>query len=162
MSPKVPKLDTTLEAAGAEHLVVGRLLINGYQAFRAQANQPGYDILVVDSELGRSLKIQVKSRIASDSGGHPVNHADFDFLVCVRLNLGTKIELSRRERSNNFNAIFYVIPITDIEQKIPGKLARSVVMQDRYKDNWDQISITLRGDQSRFSVSPDDLRPLYG
>lgn len=102
------KLNTTLEAAGAEHLVIGQLLIRGRQAFRAQANQLGYDIVVVDPDRARSIKVQVKSRAASDAGGFTVSHWDFDLLVMVRLNLGDKAALKSGEGSTpqpEFHAI---------------------------------------------------------
>ena len=90
--------DTTLEAAGAEHLVVGRLLIDGLQAFRAYANQAGYDLLVVDPKTRRSLKVQVKSRVAVDSSAFRIKSFDFDFVIFVRLNRGTKASRKAGQR----------------------------------------------------------------
>jgi len=39
------RLDSSLESAGAEFLVLGHLLIEGIQAFKAYTNFPGYDFL---------------------------------------------------------------------------------------------------------------------
>jgi len=83
------RLDSSLESAGAEFLVLGHLLIAGIQAFKAYTNFPGYDIIATHPETNRSCRIQVKSRWATDfDGGFPIRNFDCDFIVFVALNRG--------------------------------------------------------------------------
>ena len=138
--------DTTLEAAGAEHLVVGRLLIDGLQAFRAYANQAGYDLLVVNPQTRRSVKVQVKSRVAVDSGPFRIKSFDFDFVVFVRLNRGTKASRKAGQRENVLAPEFYIVPKEAIASmgdelvRIPkGWLKR----QPGFLEDWDSIKAAL-------------------
>ena len=135
--------DTTLEAAGAEHLVVGNLLIGGLQAFRAYANQSGYDVLVVDPKTERSLKVQVKSRVAIDSGSFKIKHPDFDFVVFVRLNRGTKAARKEGRRDGADQPQFYIVPKEEIVF-ISGiaRIAKSR-LKEKYLNNWDAIKRKL-------------------
>jgi hypothetical protein len=81
------RLDTSLESAGAEFLVLGRLLLEGVQAFKAYTNFPGYDIIATNPERNTSCRIQVKSRWATDyDGGFPIRHFGCDFVVLAVLN----------------------------------------------------------------------------
>ena len=48
------RLDTSLESAGAEFLVLGHLLIEGIQAFKVYTTFPGYDIIATHSKKNRS------------------------------------------------------------------------------------------------------------
>ena len=83
------KLDTSLESSGAEFLVLGNLLVEGIQAFKAYTNFPGYDLVATSAENNRSCRIQVKSRWATDfDGGFPIKNFDCDFVVFVALNRG--------------------------------------------------------------------------
>jgi hypothetical protein len=63
------RLDTSLESAGAEFLVLGHLLVEGIQAFKAYTNFPDYDIIATHAEKNRSCCIQVKSRWMTDFDG---------------------------------------------------------------------------------------------
>ena len=47
---KFKRLNTKLEATGAEFLVLGQLLIRGKQAYKSYVNHPGYDLIVVNPE----------------------------------------------------------------------------------------------------------------
>jgi hypothetical protein len=138
--------DTTLEAAGAEHLVVGRLLIDGLQAFRAYANQAGYDLLVVDPKTRRSLKVQVKSRVAVDSGAFRIKSFDFDFVIFVRLNRGTKASRKAGQREGALAPEFYIVPKNGIPPasndgaRIPKGWLRS---HAGFLENWDLIQDAL-------------------
>ena len=38
------RLNTQLQATGAEYLVLGNLLIQGIEAYKAHFNHPGYDL----------------------------------------------------------------------------------------------------------------------
>ena len=83
------RLDSTLEAVGAEFLVLGHLLIEGIQAYKSYVNYPGYDITATNPEKDRSCRIQVKSRWATDyDGGFPIRNFDCDFVVFAKLNRG--------------------------------------------------------------------------
>jgi hypothetical protein len=83
------RLNTSLESARAEFLVLGHLLIEGIQAFTASTNFPGYDIIATHPEKNRSCRIQVKSRWATDfDGGFPMRNFNCDFIVFVALNRG--------------------------------------------------------------------------
>jgi hypothetical protein len=85
------KLDTKRESAGAEFLVLGRLLIEGIDAYQAYNNQRGYDLIAAHPERGTSLRIQVKSRYATDyDGGFPISNFDSDFVAFVALNRGIR------------------------------------------------------------------------
>ena len=63
------RLNTQLQATGAEYLVLGQLLIHGIQAYKAHRNQPGYDLIAVNPDSQQACRIQVKSRFATDYGG---------------------------------------------------------------------------------------------
>lgn len=83
------RLDSSLENAGAEFLVLGYLLIEKMQAFKAYTNFPSYDIIATNAEKNISCRIQVKSRWATDfDGGFLITNFDCDFVVVVILNRG--------------------------------------------------------------------------
>ena len=139
------RFDTTLEAAGAEHLVIGRLLIERIQAFRAYANQPGHDLIAVSPSSGRSLKIQVKSRVAVDSGAFKIGNFDFDFVVFVRLNRGTKASLKAGAPDEVRLPQFFVVPRSVIESRYAEPPARVTVGDiQNYLEDWLAISRALQ------------------
>jgi hypothetical protein len=142
----VARDDTTLEAAGAEHLVVGRLLIDGLQAFRAYANQAGYDLLVIDPKTKRSVKVQVKSRVASDSGSFKIKNFDFDYVVFVRLNRGTKLSRKEGRRDGVVEPEFYVVPREKILANMKNGIARIAKgwLTDEFRDDWDSLKKELQ------------------
>jgi hypothetical protein len=143
----LPRFDTTLEAAGAEHLVIGRLLIERIQAFRAHANQPGYDLVAADPESGRSVKIQVKSRVAVDSGAFKLKSFDFDFVVFVRLNRGTKASLKAGQPEGILEPEFFIVPksaLMALGNELPLRLSRSTISKSEYRDNWSGIKDALK------------------
>ncbi len=57
--PASLRLDSSLESAGAEFLVLGSLLAEGVQTFKAYTNNPGYDLIATNPPL--ACRIQVKS-----------------------------------------------------------------------------------------------------
>lgn len=138
-------LVTTLEAAGAEHLVIGHLLVRRIQAFRAQANQPGYDIVAVHPETNRSIKIQVKSRAATDAGGFKVKNWDFDVLVLVRLNLGERDALTASTGRKEPEPDFYVVLRESIpELEAQGEIKfRTSALPHGCRDNWSAVRQAL-------------------
>src|SRR5690349_9922279 len=83
------RLDSKLEAQGAEFLVLGSLLIAGIVAHKTYTNTPGYDLIASSAARGTSCRIQVKSRWATDfDGGFLLKNLDSDFVVFVALNRG--------------------------------------------------------------------------
>jgi hypothetical protein len=58
VSKTTSRLDTSLESAGAEFLVLGNLLIEGVQAFKAYTNFPSYDLIATNAEKNRSCRVQ--------------------------------------------------------------------------------------------------------
>ena len=94
------RLNTRLESEGAEFLVLGQLLITGVEATKAYRNFEGFDLYAVNPDAGRSCRIQVKSRWATDyDGGFPIRNFDCDFVVLVALNRGYRY--SRKSRPND-------------------------------------------------------------
>ncbi len=75
---KQKRLDTKLESAGAEFLVLGQLLIQKIPAYKTYQNFPGYDLVVVNPEHNTSAKIQVKSRYQTDYDGFPIKNFKCD------------------------------------------------------------------------------------
>jgi hypothetical protein len=79
----------------AEHLVMGQLLRRNVLTYKAPPGNEGYDLICIHPDprrVSRQLRIQVKSRMATDSDrGFPVKARSidaFDFLVVVFLNVG--------------------------------------------------------------------------
>lgn len=54
------RLDSHLEAEGAEFLVLGALLVEGIAAYKSYERMPGYDLIAADPEKNRSARIQVR------------------------------------------------------------------------------------------------------
>lgn len=83
--------DTKLESEGAEFLVLGMLLIEGLHAFKAYTNFAGYDLVALEPGTGRSARIQVKSRWATDyDRSFPIKNFQCDFVVLAALNRGCR------------------------------------------------------------------------
>lgn len=113
----MPRLNTQLEATGAEFLVLGNLLIRGIQAYKAYLNNPGFDLLAVNPDTNRSCRIQVKSRYATDyGGGFPISNFDCDFVVFVALNRGYRYsKVKKGTESGIEEPCYYVFPIGVIQ-----------------------------------------------
>ncbi len=80
---------------GAEYLVMGHLMRRNILAYKAPPNNEGYDLICIHPDprvKSRQIRVQVKSRLASDSDrGFPVKRRTFeafDYLVVVFLNVG--------------------------------------------------------------------------
>ena len=58
--------DTKLESEGAEFMVLGMLLIEGIHCFKAYTNFAGYDLVAANPASGKTARIQVKSRWATE------------------------------------------------------------------------------------------------
>ena len=149
---KLTSAQTKLHSEGAEFLVLGQLLILGIHATKAYMNYPGWDVMALNPELNKSLRIQVKSRFASDSLGFLIKNLDFDYLVLVRLNRGNRYSGINPESKK---PQFWVIPKADVEVAIQNPKTRSSLgvwrithkhlpkPPERYEDNWALIAKKL-------------------
>ena len=137
--------DTSLEAEGAEFLVLGHLLLNRISAFKAYVNFPGYDLIATDAENNTSARIQVKSRYRTDWDGFIIKNFDCDFVVLVTSNRGYS-----KPRKNGDSGIkepeFYVMPVSYVQQvRDPsnswGKITKGRLSEIiQYQDKWNLIS----------------------
>lgn len=130
--------NTTLEAEGAEHLVLGELLIQGIAAYKAYRNNAGYDLVVVDPVRNTSARIQVKSRWSQKAAGFPLKRMDFDFLVFAKLN--------RADSGSHGSPQFFVFPLEivnqfrDVREKFGGVvMLRKIPNFEQYEAKWDPI-----------------------
>lgn len=144
------RLNSRLEAEGAEFLTLGRLLIEGIVAHKTYMHIAGYDLIASNPTRGTSRRIQVKSRWATNyGGGFPIKNLDCDFVVFVALNRGYRSK-SPRKSSGTGKAPpkFYVFPI-GVLRDVPrtkgwGKLnLRNVKEPESYVDRWDLIATSL-------------------
>jgi hypothetical protein len=137
--------DTQLQAAGAEFLVLGHLLIEGIPAFKSYTNMKGYDLVVVNPENNRSARIQVKSRWKTKAEGFIINNFDCDFVVIALLNRGSK-----DGKADTRPPEFFILPV-DVAKALPrtkdwGKVSFSKFPElHSYRDSWSQIRSFLDG-----------------
>ncbi len=145
------RLDTSLESVGAEFLVLGRLLIEGIQAYKSYVNYPGYDIIATNPEKNVSCRVQVKSRWATDyDGGFPIRNFDCDFVVFAELNRGYRRK-SRRQYSHagRKQPRFYVFPVKvvkaaqDPRSKWGKAFLKNIGDPDQYLEEWTAIGAFL-------------------
>ncbi len=138
------RLDTKLEAKGAEFLVLGNLLIEGIEAHEAYRNAPGCDLIATSPMKGSSCRIQVKSRWATDANGFIINNLDSDFVIYVSLNRGyryTKKRLAEAKQAPEF----YVIPTAVVAKAKRATAFGNVYLRDfrdlkKYLNRWELIS----------------------
>ncbi|MEQ4209660.1 hypothetical protein [Actinopolymorpha sp. B9G3] len=144
--------NNSLEAEGAEFLVLASLLIEGIQAFKAYTRFPGYDLMAVDPERGTSCRVQVKSRWATDySRGFPLKSTDCDFVVHVALNRGYSRQRKNGEGGRTAPAL-YVLPVGVVLPVItatsswgPKVMLRDIDEVGQYLDAWHLIRAQLAG-----------------
>lgn len=149
---KPTRLDSKREADGAEFLVLGHLLIEGIQAFKAYVNFPGYDIVATNPEKKRACRIQVKSRWATDYDmGFPLKNTDCDFVVLVALNRGFRYTKKKLEAGEGRKEPqFYVFPIhvakraRNLKDKWKKVQMRKINRLQKYQDNWMLVKGFLR------------------
>lgn len=142
----MPRLDTSLETEGAEFLVLGNLLIEGIQAFKAYVNFPGYDIIATNPEKNLSCRVQVKSRWATDyDGGFPIRNFDCDFVVLVALNRGFRRKKRAGGKEGRKAPDFYVFPVDivrnaqDPRSKWGKAFLRRMDNPEQYLGRWDLV-----------------------
>jgi len=113
------RLNTQLQATGAEYLVLGQLLIHGIQAYKAHFNHPGYDLIAVNPDSQQACRIQVKSRFATDyGGGFPISNYECDFVIFVALNRGYRYAKAKNKAGDNLGVmepVFYVLPVDKVK-----------------------------------------------
>lgn len=145
---KKDKLDSRLEAEGAEFLVLGHLLTERISCFKAYVNFPGYDLVAVNADESKTARIQVKSRWATDyNKGFPIKNFECDFVVMVALNRGYRY---RKKATADDPGVrdpeFYVFPVDVVKAAWrPDDTWKKVRMNDipdldSYKSNWKLIA----------------------
>jgi hypothetical protein len=150
------RLDSKLEAEGAEFLVLGLLLIEGIQATKAYTNFPGYDLLAFNPEANTSCRIQVKSRWATDyNKTFPIKSFNCEFVVFVALNRGYRYgRRLRRDDAARRTPEVYVFPVEIVRAaQRPGSTLGTVRLSaienlDQYRENWALIRAFLRLDEA--------------
>lgn len=136
----MPRLDTKLEAEGAEFLVLGQLLLHKIASYKTYTNMPGYDLVATNPESNKSAMVQVKSRWRTGAGGFPIKNFDCDFVVVVLLNRGSK-----DGKKEILPPRYYVFPVGVIEAAPRGKDWGKVNLKDipnyeEYEEKWYLIS----------------------
>ena len=111
MAPQATKrrfLRFPVISLSAEYLVMGHLLRRNILAYKAPPNNEGYDLICIHPDprvSGRQLRVQVKSRLATDSDrGFPVKKRSidaFDYLVVAFLNVGYFLGKAKRHASRD-------------------------------------------------------------
>ena len=145
------RLDSHIEAEGAEFLVLGHLLVEGIPAYKTYTRMPGYDLVAVNPEKHRSVRIQVKSRWATDySRTFLMRNFDCDFVVFVELNRGYRYA---RKKAGTTGGVkppsLYVLPTSAVEAARSltskwGKIAvRSIADFGSNLENWNLIRAAL-------------------
>ena len=144
------RLNTQLQATGAEYLVLGNLLIQGIEAYKAHFNHPGYDLVAVNPDSQQACRIQVKSRFATDhGGGFPINNFDCDFVIFVALNRGYRYGKSKIKVAANLGVLepaSYVLPVDKVKdaQKQTSTwnkvYLKDIAGSELALNNWQQIS----------------------
>lgn len=109
----------TMYSEGAEFLVLGELLIRGIHATKSYTGFTGWDVLAANPRTGKTARIQVKARLATDfDGGFPINNVDSDFVVLVALNRGYRYKYKHRKESGVKPVEYFVIPIASVKKAI--------------------------------------------
>lgn len=138
------RLDTRLEAEGAEFLVLAQLLLNKIASYKTYTNMPGYDLVATNPEANKSAMIQVKSRWRTGASGFPIKNFGCDFVVVVILNRGSKDGKKEVLPPN-----YYIFPVTVIKSAPRSKGWGKVRLKDipdyqDYEDKWELISEFVR------------------
>jgi len=106
---------------GAEYLVMGHLMRRNILTYKAPPNNEGYDLICIHPdprESGRQIRVQVKSRLATDCDrGFPVKARTFDafdYLVVAFLNVGYFYQRRHRlgVRTGARQPEFYTLPVS--------------------------------------------------
>ncbi|RWP10639.1 MAG: hypothetical protein EOQ97_12585 [Mesorhizobium sp.] len=147
--------NTKLEAEGAEFMVLGLLLVEGLHCFKAYTNFAGYDLVALDPSTGRSARIQVKSRWATDyDRSFAIKNFDCDFVVLAALNRGYRFRraATRAPDDGRRPPRFFCFPVEIVRaaqsaSDLWGKVSLSRIDNpESYEDAWHLIQEWI-GDQ---------------
>ena len=103
----------------AEYLAMGLLMRRNVLAYKAPPGNEGYDLICIHPDprhIGPQVRIQVKSRLATDSDrGFPIKESGlnaFDFLIVAFLNVGYFMHKAkgRKSREGARTPEFYTLP----------------------------------------------------
>jgi hypothetical protein len=141
-----PRLDSRLEAEGAEFLVLGHLLLHRIAAYKTYTNLPNYDLIAVEPALNRSARIQVKSRWRTGAPGFLIKTVDCDFVVAACLNRGRK-----GGGGDVLPPIYYVFPAATVRRAHRagewGKVYfKDIDEHEHYRDAWHLVAEFLAQD----------------
>jgi hypothetical protein len=144
--------NTKLESEGAEFLILGHLLIEGIACYKSYVNYPGFDLMAVNYKTGKSARIQVKSRWATDyDKSFPIKNFDCDFVAHVALNRGIRFTMTKKTISETIkNPEYYIFPVNIIKaaQNPKSKWGKvritNVPNYQKYKNNWKLITDFLK------------------
>jgi hypothetical protein len=136
-------------SSGAEHLVMGYLMRRNILTFKAPPNHEGYDLICIHpgaKENGAHLRIQVKSRLATDSPlAFPVRKESldaFDYLVLVLLNVGNFYGRAKQNPAPRgaCTPTIFTFPQSFVKRHFDGssswkKVCLHQLRLDRYRDD---------------------------
>ncbi len=107
---------------GAEHLVMGNLMKRNILTYKAPPMNEGYDLICIHPDpkiiqisegIASQVRVQVKSRYASDADrSFPVNEDkldSFDFLIVVFLNIGNYFKGDKNGDNGYGQTEFYTL-----------------------------------------------------
>jgi hypothetical protein len=117
------------------------------QSFKAQTNNPGYDLIATNPELNLSCRIQVKSWWATDyDGGFLIRQYSCDFVVLALLNRGYRYRKRAAAEDDGVRPPqFYVFPVDVVraarhEKSEWGKVfLRNMADPSQHLENWEAI-----------------------
>jgi hypothetical protein len=146
--------ETKLESEGAEFLVLGHLLLAGVTCFKAYVNFPGYDLVATNPETGKSARLQVKSRWATNyDKSFPIKNFGCEFVVHVALNRGFRFGKLPKSGDNGIREPdYYVFPVQVVkaaqnEGDKWGKVTITNIPEfPKYKNAWHLIHTYLTSD----------------
>lgn len=125
--------------------MLGHLLIRGLHATKAYTRYPGWDVLATNPVTGRTCRLQVKARLATDfDGGFPIKNFDAEFVVLVALNRGYRYRKAKLIDAGDDGVQepeFYVLPmdvVSTVAKTAPQWGASSKVYMRRRIENWQQ------------------------
>lgn len=150
--------ETNLHSEGVEFFVLGNLLIRGVHATKAYTRYPGWDLLATNPATGRTCRIQVKARLATDfDGGFPIKNFDAEFVVLVALNRGyryRKAKLIAEGQDGVQEPEFFILPMTVVSAvaetapqwgaSVKIYVRRRIENWEQYRSAWPQISEYLQ------------------
>ena len=106
--------------------------------------------MAANPRTGKTARIQVKARLATDfDGGFPIKNVDCDFVVLVALNRGYRYRLKNRKESGVKPVEYFVIPIASVKKAIKkgrtwGNMPKVHLRQldtdkEELRENWEAI-----------------------